>query len=240
MEGETTTDFITRVNIAAAPCELGALKDDMIVQIVINGLRKEDLHRKFLLEERVDLQTICTKCEQVELAERTSRAIGSTEIGVVSRDNVVEPVVAAMSSSNFRGTTRGRRQQEWQSRPLNRGSPRKEYYEKEKRPQEEQWNYIARAMECYICKRKGHKLSECYSKGGPRKPDNRGNNQKETEHEFRCYNCGCGHKASVCCSKPRKREFTPRTNPGIREIGTTSDREPEVDYDYAGEVLYHD
>ena len=217
LEGETTTEFISRVGVAAAQCKLGSLKDDMIVQIVINGLRNEDLRCKLLTEEKVDLQSIRTKCEQVELAERTSKAIGCLEIGAVKIEDNKDSTVAAMHNSSFRGLARGRgQQQRWQSRS------------------EDQRNYTGRPVECFRCKGKGHIASECRSKWIPRSSTQE-KSREPNQKDIQCYNCkGYGHIASTCNSKPRR---SLREDQRVREVGEGSGQESDHDYDYAGRIL---
>ena len=189
-EEEPSTNFISRVIIAANQCQLGDLKDDMIVQVVINGLRNEDLRCKLLTEERIELGAIRTRCEQVELAERTSIAIAGKGIDAV-REPPVDSVVAKT-----------------QEMAIRKGDPRKKRGETTAK---------GRQIECYGCGERGHMAYECPRKEQRTQVWTRESEGKR--RVVQCYNCkGYGHVASQCASRPRTQPTGRRPRRSIREV----------------------
>ena len=81
-EGESVSSFIRRVSVAAGACELGALREDMIVQVVIKGMESAKLRGELLITADLDLAKLKEICSRFECADRTEDVLRGREIEV--------------------------------------------------------------------------------------------------------------------------------------------------------------
>ena len=69
--GETLTDLIQRVVNHSHSCQLRALREDMAIYVVINGVQEEKLMSELLQIFDINMDRLMTTCAKYESAERT-------------------------------------------------------------------------------------------------------------------------------------------------------------------------
>lgn len=80
---ENCMGFIERVTKMAAQCQFGTLTNDLIVQVVIKGMRNERLQNELLVCAELDLDRLRTTCTRFESADRTAEELAQNRDMVV-------------------------------------------------------------------------------------------------------------------------------------------------------------
>lgn len=96
-EGESFDDFITKIKIQGNKCEYDTLKDDLIRDRIIAGVRSNQLREKLLSESIITLQ------RAIELGRAHEQAL--KEIHAFQSSEITEPIVAAVKKYNKRKST---------------------------------------------------------------------------------------------------------------------------------------
>ena len=76
-EDEEIHEFIQRVLNQTGQCQLGTLKNDLAIHLIINKLQQEDLKTELLKKADITMDHVNTTCAMFELAARTLRALES-------------------------------------------------------------------------------------------------------------------------------------------------------------------
>ena len=153
-ESETAEQFITSLYSLAADCEFGVLKEQLIRDRIVVGIRDSSLSAKLQMDSELTLEKAKRLVRQQE-AVRGQQAIlskpdGETSVqAYTSRKPLKRP---ANSRSLHHQTTR--------PQPVNRGQ-KCSYCGKGPHPKQ---SCPARDVICHKCKKKGHYSSVCRSK----------------------------------------------------------------------------
>ncbi|XP_036347184.1 uncharacterized protein LOC118756529 [Rhagoletis pomonella] len=100
--GENFTNYLTDLKTLSATCGFGNLKDSLIKDRVVCGIRDTELRNRLLREENLDLDKCIPICRAVELADMQMKTIGEdSKIHVIKRK--VENHVATGSSRKQTG-----------------------------------------------------------------------------------------------------------------------------------------
>lgn len=83
---EDVTGFIERVTKMAGQCQFGALKEDMIMQVVIKGMKDDKLRNDLLVKADLTLDELKATCLRYESADRTAMELKDRKF----RDGEVE------------------------------------------------------------------------------------------------------------------------------------------------------
>ncbi|XP_036345642.1 uncharacterized protein LOC118754876, partial [Rhagoletis pomonella] len=74
--GENFTNYLTDLKTLSATCGFGHLKDSLIKNRVVCGIRDSELRNRLLREENLDLDKCIQICRAVELADMQMKTIG--------------------------------------------------------------------------------------------------------------------------------------------------------------------
>lgn len=74
-EGENFTNFLTDLKKLSASCGFGNLKDSLIKDRIVIGIHDEDLQRRLLKEEELNLEKCVSMCKTAELAKHQVKII---------------------------------------------------------------------------------------------------------------------------------------------------------------------
>lgn len=83
---EDVTGFMERVTKMASQCQFGALREDMIMQVVIKGMKDDKLRNDLLVMADLTLEVLKATCLRYESADRTAMELKDRR----SRDIEVE------------------------------------------------------------------------------------------------------------------------------------------------------
>ncbi|XP_046391596.1 uncharacterized protein K02A2.6-like [Ischnura elegans] len=159
-ESETVEEFVRDLHILAKNCRYGALKEELVRDRLVVGLRNAKLSEALQLDPDLTLERAVTKARQAEEVHRQQTLIRSTaEIGKSSSSLVRAPEVDAVrrkvpAHAKSRTTTNAN-----QSREGGRNCPRCG-----KKPSHVFAQCPARQSACAICKKKGHWAAVCRKK----------------------------------------------------------------------------
>ena len=151
-EGETADDFITDLYCLSEHCQYGALRDEMIRDRIVVGIRDHRLSEKLQMEPELTLEKTLIQVRQSELVKKqqgTLRNESSREIEIITHKTR-----STAGKSHYKG------------RPKTSGESR--YSHKCTRcgrtPGHSRQHCPANEAECYNCHKKGHYRSMCRSK----------------------------------------------------------------------------
>ena len=65
--GETADQFIASLHVLAAKCEYGTLRDSLIRDRILVGIRDSELSKRLQMDEKLTLVTCCAKVQQSEM-----------------------------------------------------------------------------------------------------------------------------------------------------------------------------
>lgn len=83
-ENEPLSDYIARVVDLSMGCQLGDLREDMAIHVMLGGMRNEDLVQEILRIPDLNMNRFTTTCAGYEVAERTMTAFQGKEVEEVS------------------------------------------------------------------------------------------------------------------------------------------------------------
>lgn len=90
--GENFTSFVTDLKKLSASCEFGTLKDSLIKDRIICGIRDNELKNKLLREENLTLEKCVNICKAAELAE--------IQIKTMDNENKVKEIKSSNKKNN--------------------------------------------------------------------------------------------------------------------------------------------
>ena len=108
--GETMDKYVERVDGCSRSCRFGGIREDMVVQMVIKGMKEDKLRKELLLKKGLNLAKLRELRAQFESAMAASKIIskGSVlEVEVI--DRAQESQVNWMNSYRSRGRGAGNR-----------------------------------------------------------------------------------------------------------------------------------
>lgn len=77
--GEELSEFTQRVIKHSHSCQLGELREDMAIHVIINGLSEEKLKTELLQQPEIDMAKLTTTCAKFESAGRTLEELKKTD-----------------------------------------------------------------------------------------------------------------------------------------------------------------
>ena len=141
--GESAEQFIAELYVLAEECEYGGLKDQMIRDRIVVGIRDAKLSQRMQMDSTLDLAKAKTTLRQAE--------------AVQEQQSVLKPPAAVEFVKEVRGA-RGRRQRSVPQKPSQRcmrcGRAGKH----------QRTDCPARNATCHYCHKEGHFASQCLSK----------------------------------------------------------------------------
>lgn len=187
LPGETFDTFVSELRRIMQNCDFGAMRDDLLTDRIVCGIRDPKIKDRLLREQNLDLAkavNICKSAEQTEIHIKNLHNQNSVEVGAISNQR--------MNSSNNarypRNTDEGERKTEnrWsaerkEGQEQRRSSMRKASNERQgecKRQETDKGNrqctrcgYLhavpgkcpAMGKQCKICQKQNHFASQCRS-----------------------------------------------------------------------------
>lgn len=186
MNEERITVYISRVSGLAAKCALGGMRDDLVVQIVINNMISDKLRKELLITRELTLDVLKELCARFEAADRTREELkGREEVFEIDRMQIKGAAGGIDGSVERDGA--------------HRYSPRRDSPK--------------RGSRCYACGDLGHFASSTLcrfnapSRGVSNMPTRNYRGYSNQGRGYRqgmisCFSCGeVGHYSSQCSSK---------------------------------------
>ena len=148
-EDETVDQFVTALHTLAEHCSYGALKDEMIRDRLVVGLRDPNLSLKLQMDSRLTLKTAVIMASQNEMVRK--------------QQSVVRP--ADQPPSIYRVIFKKQRPQKNKSSQPTQPSKAKTCTRCRKSPAHSRQECPAREAICYKCSKKGHYSAVCCTAG---------------------------------------------------------------------------
>lgn len=150
---ETNQQFITRARAAGGRCQLGGAQEDMVVHVVIKGLRDEKLKTELLQQSEVNLYVLTNICAKYESAERTLEELGRRNMrGEVSGVCEREEVRGAVAVVDRQGESKRQAMSGVECyRCRGRG-----HFQRD----------CTRPAKCNVCRQDGHMAANCWKRQG--------------------------------------------------------------------------
>lgn len=150
--GETAEQYIMEMYRLVESCEYGAMKDEMIRDRLVVGIRDTQLSQQLQLDAGLTLETAKKKIRQREAVGQQQKELkdGSTEsmrVEEVRHERTFRP----RKTSHYKSQWKSRNQEQKRCSRCGKGP-----HSKEKCP--------ARDVTCYRCNKKGHYGAQCFSK----------------------------------------------------------------------------
>lgn len=158
--------YVERIDRCSRSCRFGDIRENMVVQMVIKGMKEDKLRKELLLKRGLDLQKVRELCGQYETAMAASRIIAK---GPIQEVEAIEKEQEA--EVNWVGSYRGRGVGNYRGRGRGTATGFKCYScggsghmtRNCPSPQDKQDNAKKEAKkgECYTCGEEGHFSREC-------------------------------------------------------------------------------
>lgn len=175
-QGESVKDFILRAESIAEPCKLSGLKEDLIMHVVLLGLKEDSVRNELLKEKDLDLTKLREASSRIESAERTVKELHrEAEVEQLERVGEERKVIC------FRCKGEGHISRDCPGRTkiscYNCGGDHIARFCNASRPR--------RVIRCYNCGLEGHIATRCTRERGGRSGVERGERPVESRAESR-------------------------------------------------------
>ena len=154
LEGETAEQFIMELQSLVEHCEYGDLRNDMVRDRLVVGIRDGTLSERLQLDSKLTLESAMKQTRQREAVHEGRLALKGDNQSLKEMDTVGKRRLAAAKPP---------RQQEGSS--SNQQRPQKKHCTRcGREPAHSRDRCPAKDAACHKCKKKGHFSSQCHSK----------------------------------------------------------------------------
>ena len=152
-EGETTDEYITVLYELIETCEYGALKEDILRDRIVVGIRDKSMSEKLQLQNDLTLEKVKTATRQKDAVRQQSQQLATS-----AKEHLVEDVSRQTARRPTRGKVGGAAPKPQGGASASRCTRcgRRKHQGNEKCP--------ARNVVCHNCKKRGHFKAHCLSK----------------------------------------------------------------------------
>ncbi|XP_067648032.1 uncharacterized protein [Eurosta solidaginis] len=99
--GENFTNYLTDLKTLSATCGFGNLKDSLIKDRIVCGIRDSELRNRLLREDKLDLEKCTQICKTVELADIQMKTIGEDSKVHLIKKKCRQPCIKMQTGSHI-------------------------------------------------------------------------------------------------------------------------------------------